>query len=356
MDEIRLKSLLILPETTVKKAMQELDQTAERILFVVDENLKLLGTVTDGDIRRGLIDGLKFDASIKNVMHKDFTFIPEKEINSEENIGKLMIENRFEQIPVLDEAGRIRDVVLWTEIFGKEKTTKTVQIYPNQVVIMAGGKGTRLDPFTKVLPKPLMPIGNKPIIEIIMELFFKSGFKNFVYTLNYKKEFLKLFLKENNFNYNISWVEEDFFMGTAGGLSLLKDKIDDTFFVTNCDSLLEIDFEKAFRWHKEQKTAVTVIGCHNEIKIPFGVLEISNGKLESILEKPVHDVIINTGVYIFEPYVIPLIPEKLKVDMDWLLTEVAKKHKIGVYPIYSGWFDMGQWGEYQKSIEKLGIL
>lgn len=354
MDKAKLQSLLISPDKTVKEAMKKLNETAEKILFAVDEEEgKLLGTVTDGDIRRGIIDGLKVNDKVGEVMHEDFTAVVLNQSDSEENIRELMIKEKFEQIPVLDEKGIIVDVILWTDVLGKKGPMKQRHNLPNQVVIMAGGKGSRLDPFTRILPKPLIPLGNKPVIEIIMERFYQYGFNKFIYTLNYKKAYLKLFLQENSFPYTIDLVEEDDFLGTAGGLSLLKEKVQDTFYVTNCDSILQIDFEKTITWHKEHKAAITIIGCHNEVKIPFGVLELSHGRLEKILEKPVHDIIINTGVYLMEPRVLAYIPSGRPMDMDELINRVAKEEKISVYPIYGGWFDIGQWEEYSKVVEKM---
>jgi NDP-sugar pyrophosphorylase family protein len=137
---------------------------------------------------------------------------------------------------------------------------------------------------------------------------------------------------------------------------LLKEKITDSFFVVNCDSILEIDFDEVLKWHKRHKAAMTIIGCHNEVKIPFGVLELSNGKLNRILEKPVHDVIINTGAYVMEPQMLSYIPEGNYMDMNELINLVIEKEKISVYPISGGWFDIGQWEEYKKSVEKLGGL
>ena len=354
MDKVKLKTLLISIDTTVKEAMQKLDETAEKILFVVDNEKRLLGTLTDGDIRRGIINNIGFQDSIKGVIEREFTAIKRGIPEMEEYAKRIMVERKIEQIPILDENNIIVDVVLWTDILGDKEKLKTHEMKSNQVVIMAGGKGTRLDPFTKILPKPLIPIGNKTVIELIMERFYKHGFRNFIYTLNYKKEYLKLYLKENNFPYSIEWVEEPDFLGTAGSLTLLQDKLKDTFFVVNCDSLLDSDFEEILKWHKENDAAMTIVGCHNEVKIHFGVLELSNGRLERILEKPVHDVIINTGIYVMEPHVISCIPKGRAVNMNEVIDLINEKEKVSVYPISTGWFDIGQWEEYQKSVEKLG--
>lgn len=349
-----MKTLQISADTTIKQAMQKLNELGGKILFVVDEKERLLGTVTDGDIRRSIVNGINFNDRIEKVMHKNFTAVKSNMPNKENHIKQVMLETMLEQIPVIDNRGIIVDVIRWTDLLDKKKHLETRQLYPNQVVIMAGGKGERLDPFTRILPKPLIPIGEKPVIELIMEKFYQSGFHKFIYTLNHKKEYIKLFLKENNFPYHIDWVEEPDFLGTVGGLTLLKDKIKDTFFISNCDTLLEINFSDVLKWHKERKASITIIGSHNEVKIPFGVLELSNGRLGKIFEKPVHDVIINTGVYVIEPEVISSIPENQHIDMNELIEKVKKERIISVYPIYNGWLDIGQWEEYKQTVQKLG--
>ncbi|HAB52508.1 MAG TPA: nucleotidyl transferase [Ignavibacteriales bacterium] len=357
MDKTKLKSLLSTVDATIKQAMKQLSDGGGKILFVVDKNEKLIGTVTDGDIRRGIIKGYGFSERIESLMKREFLSIKVDMQDKEEYVKSLMLKTKIEQIPVLDGNGIIVDVILWTDILAGKKQLRANKLHSNRIVIMAGGKGTRLDPFTKIFPKPLIPIGNKPVIEIIMERFFQYGFHKFIYTLNYKKEYLKLFLKENNFPYDIDWVEEDDFLGTAGSLSLLKDKITETFFVANCDSLLDVNFQEILDWHREHEATMTIIGCHNEVKIPFGVLQLSNGKLEKIIEKPLHDVIINTGIYVMEPRMLSYLVNGVTMDMNELIDVTKEKEKITVYPIYGGWLDIGRWDEYKKSIEKLeGIV
>jgi dTDP-glucose pyrophosphorylase/predicted transcriptional regulator len=355
MDQTKLKSLLISPKTTIKEAMQKLNETSERILFVVDREEKLLGTVTDGDIRTGLINGLEFTDHIRKVMYKRFISVKYDSPDIQRNVKRLMIDYKIEQIPVLNEHGVITDVYLWTDLLGERRYIEAEKL-ENIVVIMAGGKGARLDPFTRILPKPLIPIGNKPVIELIMESFHRHGFYRFTYSLNYKKEYIKLFLKENKSPYSINWIEEDDYSGTAGSLSLLKNKVKDTFFVTNCDSLLSVDYLDVLKWHKVNGAAMTIIGCHNEVKIPFGVLQFKNGILEKILEKPVHDIIINTGVYVIEPMIISYISRKKQMDMNELIEILVTKEKVAVYPIYSGWIDIGQWEEYKKGVEQFSFI
>ncbi len=353
MDKVKLRTLLIQPETTLKESMQRLNETAEQILFVTNEDDKLLGTVTDGDIRRRLVAGLQFGDKVKKIMFQQFVFILCDEPDKKEKAQKIMLEKQIEQIPILDKNMRITDVILWVDIFGTKETAEQKQLLTNNVVIMAGGRGTRLDPFTKILPKPLIPIGENPIIEIIMEQLYKCGFHNFIYTLNYKKEYIKLFLRENNFPYNIDWVEEKDYFGTSGSLSLLKGKVKDTFFVLNCDTILNANYADILKWHKENNNLMTLVGCHKEIQVPYGILELDNGILKSFVEKPNYDVITNTGVYVLEPEILHMVPDNKYMDMNTLIENVAKRGKVSVYPIHDGWVDVGQWEEFQKSIKEL---
>ncbi len=351
MDKSKIKSLLISENTAIKKAMENLNESAQKILFVIDDHLRLLGTVTDGDIRRALINGTRFSDQVESIMNKEYSFVRWSPTFLLEKAKDLMVDNEIEQLPVLDEDGVVVNVILWTDILGRRPKPPLSPLYENYVVIMAGGKGTRMDPFTRIFPKPLIPIGEKTVIELIMDSFYKNGFKRFVLTLNYKKEYIKLFLRECNMPYSVEWVEESDFMGTAGSLTLLKHKLRETFIVANCDSLLDFDVSDVLRWHKEQGAAMTVVGCYNEVKIHFGVLELGNGKLQRILEKPSHDTIINTGIYVMEPHVIDYIDEGKSMDIDRLIGRaMAGREKVSVYPIHSGWLDIGRWDKYKQAL------
>lgn len=346
-----IKKMTISPQTPLKIAMRLLNDAAGKTLFIVDNNDKLIGSITDGDIRRAIISGVGFEQLISNIMFKSPRFVRRAENAFDKKAKNFVHNEKLYAIPILDETDRIVDVFLWHDFFEYHPLShQTVTKMKNPVVIMAGGKGARLDPFTKILPKPLIPFGEKPIIEKIMDNFSKYGFENFILTLNYKKEIIKMYFKENQPAHNVEWVEEDEYLGTAGSLGLLKDRVKETFFVCNCDVILEEDFRNIFLWHKGEGALITLIGCHKEMTIPYGTLEINNGSLKSIHEKPTYDLIINTGVYIMEPQVLNFITPTENIDMNHLVERVLNKGKVSVYPVCGGWIDIGQWKDYNESL------
>ena len=356
MDRAELKSLLIPPDMTVKQAIQRLNETARQILFVVDENNGLLGMVNDGDIRRGIIRGAQLTSTVSEVINKKFISINADCPDLKKRARELMRQHLIQRLPVINDKRVVVDVVFLTDYFLEEaeRHRERTQL-SNPVVLMAGGKGTRLDPFTRILPKPLIPLKDKPIIEHIMEHFYRSGFHRFVLILNYKKEKIKLYLSEANLPYEIECGEEKDYCGTAGGLFLLKDRFNDTFIVANCDTLLKGDYTDFFNWHRERKNLITIVGAHKEITVPYGVLNMLNGSLVDINEKPKLDMFVNTGTYVFEPEALNLIRENEYIDMDKLISRVNSAHKerVGVYPHWGGWFDLGQWEEYRQSLRFL---
>lgn len=355
MDALKLKFLLIKGETTIKEAMKKLSETAEKILFVIDRENRLVGVVTDGDIRRGIVGDCQLTTPVKNIMKRNFIFLntgcPDLYIRAKE----LMQKHRIERIPVVNDEGLLEDVIAWIDYLDGETRNPEPTLQRNKVIIMAGGKGTRLDPFTKIIPKPLIPLGDKPIIEHIMGLFYKNGFHTFLLLVNYKKEMIKMYFSETRLPYTIELIEEHDYLGTAGGLSLIKNHIKETFIVTNCDTILEGDYADILEWHKQRKYFLTIVGSHKEITVPYGVLTINNGKPVTIDEKPRYDLFINTGTYILEPDVFEFIDEDEALDMDKLISRINGSHcdRIGIYPYWGKWLDLGQWDEYRKSLKYL---
>ncbi len=347
-----IEAFLVSPEATLLTVMRQMGTTGSQILFVVDEDEKLIGAVTNGDIRRALInDGEGFRSPISKIMFKSPRFVRREEHEFQKKAANLILRERLQAIPILTDDGKIVDILFWHDFLEKahiETKTKTPLTTP--IVIMCGGKGTRMDPLTRILPKPLIPIGNKPLVEKIMDTFHAFNFHYFTLVLNYKKEFVKNYFKENQIPYEVNWVEEDEYLGTAGGLSLLRDRIKETFIVTNCDIILRANFRNILAWHKKEKAALSLVGYHKEVVIPYGVLEISEGRLKAINEKPKYDFIINSGIYVIEPEILNLIPEKTFLDMNHLLERVSMERKVSVYPTSDHWFDLGQWSEYNANL------
>ena len=356
MTQDQIRAICIPSTVTIKDVIKHLNDTGRKMLFIVDGGERLMGIISDGDIRRGLLAGYGFNESVEKIMFCEYIAFDFKDSTAKEQARELMLERNIPLVPFIDQQGKVRDIIQWTDIIASADTKKVHEIQEHEIVIMAGGKGTRLDVFTKIFPKPLIPVGDKPAIEFIMSRFYKYGFHKFLFTLNYKKEYVKLFLKEKQFpsDYKIDWVEEEDYLGTAGSLSLLRHRLTDTFFVVNCDTILDVDYAEVLKWHKERGAALTAVGCHNEIDIPFGVLTLANGKLDKIHEKPSHDVIINTGMYVMEPRIFTYLTPGTFMDMNELINAVAAKEDVSVYPVYGrDWLDLGQWDAYKRSTKTL---
>ncbi len=357
MDKQVLKSLLISPLTTVKEAIQRLNDTGQKILFITDVDERLVGTLTDGDIRRGIIAGIVLTAPVDTVMKRQFISLPSTTPELSQGAKRLMQQHLIEQIPVVNQAGVIVDVMVWIDFLdGERPKARITKHIESPVVIMAGGKGTRLDPFTKILPKPLIPLGDKPIIENIMDRFHTNGFSRFILIVNYKKEMIKAYFGEKTYPYSITFIEEEEFYGTAGGMFLLRNVVKQPFIVTNCDTILEGTYQDFYQWHADHNNIMTIIGSHKEFIVPYGVLCMNNGMLDKIDEKPKLDIFINTGTYIFDPAVFDFIGDRQHLDMDKLIRDIKlrRAERVGVYPHWGGWFDIGQWDEYRRSLKELG--
>ena len=342
----RYKKVLIKPNVCIREALKQMNEASLQILIVINKKNRIVGVVTDGDIRRSIMKNLPFEDPIEHIMNKNpitLKFPPKKAEALE-----LMKKYSIKHIPVIDEKREVVDIVLWSDFFNDGNVEYPSKDIP--VVIMAGGKGSRLDPFTKILPKPLVPIGDKPIIELIMERFNKYGFNRFIISLNYKGGMIKNYFSENQKNHNIEYTEEKEFLGTAGALTLMKDKLQGTFLISNCDIITDVNFDSLLNYHKEHKNKATILAIIRNVKIPYGVLKVQNGDLEKIIEKPEYSFIINSGIYVLEPDIIKLIPKETPIDMtDLLALAKEKEMKVSVYPVNSSWFDIGEWEEYRKA-------
>ena len=348
-----MKNLLVSSNLKIINAMKKLAETGQRCLIVVDSQKKLLGTITDGDIRRTILKGLSTDQSIKSIYSRK-PIVLEKNKYSIEDARNLLRIHKQVLLPIVDKKNIVIDYLSWERAFGAIKKDKS--LIATQVVIMAGGKGDRLAPFTKVLPKPLIPINEKPVIEHIIEKFTLFGAKNFYLTVNYKSRILKSFFLELKPNYSVKFFDEIKPLGTVGGLKSHQKKFKNSFFVTNCDVIVDADYKDILNFHKINDYDITLVASATKYFIPYGICELDNaGHLMGIKEKPSYNFLANTGLYILNPRVLKLIPKNKFFQMTELIKKAKKnKLKIGVYPIDSQkWVDVGHWTEYKKTLEKM---
>lgn len=338
---------------TIIDAMKLMDENGRGILFITDNKEVLKGTLTDGDIRRWLIRTGKLDGRIQNLVHKNPRFL--KESDGRDRIS-YMIQNRIKALPIVDDKGRIVDIVFNSYDASNDIQCERKKIDGIPVVIMAGGKGTRLHPYTKILPKPLIPVGEIPILERIFQYFYEAGAEEFYVTVNYRKEMIKSYFSETKKPYKIEYVDEEQPLGTGGSLRLIDKRFTSPIIVTNCDTLIEADYGEIVSVHKESGNAMTIVSSLKNTVIPYGVIHMQeHGMIESMEEKPVLSHFINTGMYVMEPECISLIPEGIPYHMTQLVQQmIEKKIKVGVYPISENSFlDMGEFEEMKKMEERL---
>lgn len=347
--KVPISSISVQESKSILQGIQQLNESNAQILLIVDDDARLTGTVTDGDIRRAIYVGKPLVSPIAEICNRNF-----KALRSYDPEAALLYYERdgIRRIPILDDGGTVRDVIFIEDVLAG------VSAIPSacKVVVMAGGRGSRLDPITRVVPKPLLPIGDRPILELIMDSFYGQGYENFILSLNYKKDFIRgYFAERGELPYRIDYVEEESFMGTAGSLSLMKDQLKETFFLTNCDILVEMNYRSAYREHIKQKNALTVIGVLKNFSIPYGVIKLENESFVSIDEKPDYYVIVNAGVYIIEPECLEFIDTNGRADGMFHMTHLMESVKeaglkVGVFPAHRKWVDIGQWNEYNKLI------
>lgn len=337
---------------TILSALKLMDKTKRKVLFITSEDQKFTGVLSLGDLQRAIINQHPLDTPITNILRKHITIA--KVSQSRIEIRNKMLEDRVEAMPVIDENGYLKEVIYWEDVVvTKQKLPKEQLNLP--VVIMAGGKGTRLKPITNVIPKPLIPIGNKTMLEDIMDSFLEFGCNKFYISVNYKADIIEYYLKnQTKTKYNTTLFNEPKPLGTAGSLHFLKDKISGTFFVTNCDIIINEDYSEIIRYHRESNNELTVVAALKSYYIPYGTIETKeNGILDNITEKPEITFKINTGLYILESHLINEIPTDEFYHITDLINKLKKKNRrVGVFPVSeNSWTDIGDWKEYMKHID-----
>jgi dTDP-glucose pyrophosphorylase len=345
-------NIQISPNTTILEALKQMDALKRKLLLIVENN-KFIGVLSIGDIQRAIIKQFPLETPILEILRTQITIASNDQ--SFEEIKKIMIEKRVEAMPVVDENGYLTNVIYWEDIFS-DTTLDVTQKFDLPIVIMAGGKGTRLKPITNVIPKPLIPMGDKTMLEDIMDSFIKYGSNRFYLTVNYQYEILKYYLDTQTENkYNVEYFKEPEALGTAGSLHLLGEAINETFFVTNCDILVEDDYSEILNFHKSNKNELTVVAALKSYKIPYGTIKTKeDGLLDEITEKPELTFMINTGLYILEPHLIQEIPKDQFYHITTLIEKLkSENRRVGVFPVsQNSWIDIGEWPEYLSRINE----
>ena len=349
-----MRDITVQSTITIRQAMKKLSQSGEKCLVITDQESNLLGTLSDGDLRKAILKGANVSDHVTNIYQQSPTVLVEGNYNIK-NAKKLFTKNKFDLIPVVDQKGKLVDVLLWETLFQNEEN-KREDVLDIPVVIMAGGKGTRLEPFTKVLPKPLVPIHEKPVIEHIIERFTEVGVNKFIVTLNYKSSIMKAFFEELEPDFTVDFVEEQEPLGTAGSLKFLEGRLNKPFIVTNCDIIIKADYFDLYSFHSNNNYDVTLVASMKNYIIPYGTCELTvEGHLKNINEKPEYNFLVNAGLYVLNPNVINFIPKDSSYHITTLIEDLQIAGKrIGVYPIDDeAWIDVGQWAEYQKVVDRL---
>ncbi|MDC0239199.1 nucleotidyltransferase family protein [Candidatus Thioglobus sp.] len=328
--------------STIEEAMNSIDHGNIKIVFVVDGDNKFLGTLNDGDIRRAILRGKVLTDIINDIYNSNAIFADKH--TSKEALLNLCSKNHVSQIPILNKDSRVVDIFILDELLVRKQ-------YNNSVVLMVGGLGKRMRPLTKNTPKPMLKIGKTPILHTIIKGFSKYGFTNFIMCLGYKSDVIQDYFQDGNeLGVSIEYIIEDKPMGTAGALTLLKEKISEPFFVMNGDLLTNVNYEQVFDFHKSNNSKATMCVSEYEIEVPYGVVSVNHENIVSIEEKPLHSFFVNAGIYLLEPECIDLIPNNEFYDMPMLFEKLLfLKEKIVSFPMKEYWLDIGRMTEYEKA-------
>jgi dTDP-glucose pyrophosphorylase len=337
------EQILIRSDATLKTTIEVIDRAALQIALVVDENNRLIGVVTDGDIRRALIRGLGLDTAVSEVMNKRPKIAAVHDTKSQ--MLAIMEGHHLYQLPVVDDDGRVVRLESLQALY-KQPT------FPNPVFLLAGGFGTRLRPLTDDCPKPLLEIGGKPILETILENFIKAGFRNFYIAVHYRAQQIKdYFGNGERWAVTIHYIEEQEPMGTAGAIGLLPDDLPDVpLIVMNGDILTQIDFSRLLAYHNEQQAIATLCVRQYEYQIPYGVVNLDQHRVIGIEEKPLQYCLTNAGIYVLDHSLIKSIARQKKLDMPSLLNlQVAEGEPVAMFPIQDYWLDIGLEADFLRA-------
>jgi dTDP-glucose pyrophosphorylase len=352
-----VKPFLVPHTHTIRDAMAQLENTEEKIVFVVDVESQLIGSLTDGDIRRWILSGGDLKAQVSCVCNRK-PYVAEEDFGAEQ-VRTKMLNGNLGCVPVVNSSRQIVRLLFWKELFQSAVATKPKDRLNLPVVIMAGGQGTRLAPFTNVLPKPLIPVGDRTVIEIIIDQFLSYGLDRFHLSVNYKSKILKSFFEELAPPYSVAYLEENEPRGTAGSLRMLYSPTPEHIIVTNCDIVIQANLAELVSYHTDNNYDLTLVASLKDYRIPYGVCELEeDGSLARITEKPQYNFLVNTGMYVVRRDRLGLIPEQSRCDMTDFIEQIIKTGgRVGVFPIgENAWIDTGEWTEYRKALDSFARL
>ena len=344
---MQIEELILEESASVLMAMRRLDETGMGVVFLAPQG-KLQAVITDADIRRFILKGGDLCTCATEMANYNPKSLP---LERRSEAKQMLLQHNISALPLLDKSGGISDVV-----FAGLLDIDTHKKANLPVVIMAGGLGTRLYPYTKILPKPLIPVGELPIVEHIINRFVDVGCTDFRMVVNYKKSMIKSYFNDLQKPYEVSYVDEDVFLGTGGGLSLLKGTLHDTFFLTNCDILIDADFGDIYEYHKKAGNLITMVCAVKHFTIPYGVIDLGpDGEIKKVTEKPEMNFLTNTGVYVVEPRVVEELAPNTSIGFPDIMDQYRSAgERVGVYPVSeNSWMDMGQMEELDHMRRKL---
>jgi len=337
-----LADYIVRPDASLREVIEIIDRGAAQIALVADAENKLLGVITDGDIRRVLLRSESLMILAKSIMVRDFRSLPSTA--TEKEALSFMLQETLHQIPAIDQLGRVTRLFLLEELIKPKK-------HPNPVVIMAGGQGKRLRPLTHNCPKPMLRVGGKPLLEIILGQCIDAGFQHFYLSVNYLKKQIKDYFGDGTrWHVRIDYLEETQPLGTAGALSLLAQKPTEPLLVINGDVLTRVDYDRLLRFHVERQVAATICVREHETQIPYGVVRMEEMSVLALEEKPLLTHFVNAGIYLLDPALLDLIPHDNFFDMPTLLEKVIQQqHPVGAFPIFEYWLDVGHLGTLERA-------
>lgn len=339
----RWQNVLISPESSIEQAIKVIDKSGLKIALVVGPTQMLLGIVTDGDVRRGLLRHIPLNASVREIMQT--SPVTARDDENRDDLLRQMLLNGIEQLPVLDDAGRLIGLQTFQEL-------NQPQRLDNTVVLMAGGVGSRLRPLTANCPKPMLKVGAKPLLETIIESFMEHGFHNFYISVNYLADMVKDYFEDGReWGINIRYIEEDKPLGTAGALGLLPpEALVKPAIVMNGDILTRVDFTSLLKFHQQHQSAATMCVREWQYQVPYGVIKSEGHQILSIAEKPVEQYFVNAGIYVLDSAAFSLIKQGEYLDMPTLFNQLIEQYQpTCLFPIREYWLDIGQHHDFERA-------